>query len=135
MKTLFLLLALTFSIGLQSQSKSEILNNIENILKQQTIKSDDYKVTVYYNVEEKILDFDEIGELNKGLILQLNNISIKYESNPYHKDTHYLKISCKENNGCIESKDSQTISSLTRAFASKKIVYELIDLIHQLRKL
>lgn len=135
MKTLLLLLTLTFTISSYSQSKDEILTEIENILKQQTIKSNDYKVTVYYNIEEKILDFDEIGEANKGLIFKLDKTAIKYESNPYHKDTHYLKISCKDNSGCMESKDSQTVSSLTRAFASKKIVYELIDLIHQLRKL
>lgn len=131
-KPIIFICFLAMGICANAQTKEKILLELEAKLMHQLNIPDYYEVKLYYNIEEKILDIDENGDNLDGIIIPLNEASFKYIPT---KTNHYLDIKCKNYVACMYSKSSNKQIHIGRPFQSKNTVYEIIDLIHKLKKI
>lgn len=136
MKQLFIILGIFISVSSFSQNKNDILVELENKISEHIeISKDDIKI--YYSVSEKILDFETKFESYQGLQVPLGNTSIIYEYNLSNEgeDWHRLTFKCKDSSECMKNKISKNVKSVSIVFPSKRLVYEIIDLIYKLKQI
>ena len=117
MRLLLFTLLLISSVSLNAQSKSEILNELDSIVKEHCTTLGLRDAEIFYNSEEKIFDFGSRYQYD------LNDTKITYETE-YEK--HFLVFARK-----TDTDSGQQLFS----FDSKKSVYEVIDLIYLLKKI
>jgi hypothetical protein len=106
------------TLNINAQSKDEIINELESVLKEHCISTDLKNAEIYYNSEEKIFDF--------GHRYDLNTTKLTYEFTGTAKEPiHMLEF----------VRESHPNSSTGFFFDSKKSVYRVLDLIYLLKKL
>jgi len=118
MKLLLVAIISLITFNIHAQSKDEIINELESVLKVHC-ESDDLKnADIYYNTEEKILDFGERYDLD--------TTKLTYEfMGTSEEPIHILQF----------VRDSNPNFSTGFFFDSKKSVYRVLDLIYSLKKL
>lgn len=118
MKLLFITIISLITFTSNAQSKDEIISELESVLKVHCISTDLKNAEIYYNTEEKILDFNHS--------YNLNTTKLTYEFAGTGEDPiHMLQF----------VRDSNPNSSTSFFFDSKKSVYRVLDLIYSLKKL
>lgn len=106
------------ALNVNAQSKDEIINELESVLKKHCISSQLKNAEIFYNTEERILDF--------GDRYDLDTTKLTYEFAGTSSDPMYLLQFVR---------DSHPNSSTSFFFKSKKSVYRVLDLIYLLKKL
>ncbi|PTX62614.1 hypothetical protein C8N46_1029 [Kordia periserrulae] len=118
MKLILVTIISLITLNIHAQSKDEIILELQSVLKEHCISTQLKNAEIYYNTEEKILDF--------GQRYDLNTTKLTYEFAGTASDPiHMLQFVRYENPN----------SSLSFFFDSKKSVYRVLDLIYALKKL
>lgn len=106
------------TLNINAQSKSEIIKELESVLKKHCISNDLKNAEIFYNTGEKIFDFGE------SYNLATTKLTYQFEGT-LEEPIHILKF----------VRDSKPNSYTGFFFDSKKSVYRVLDLIYLLKKL
>lgn len=116
MRLILITLVLLNTLNLTAQTKDEIITDLEKVFNEHSImKSSEKNAEIYYNIEEKILDINGFGTID------LIKNKIIYAMNG---ESHSLRIIRQDN-----------FTQANIYFENKKSIYEVIDLIHLLKKI
>lgn len=118
MRLLLVIIISLITLNINAQSKDEIINKLESVLKAHCESTDLKNAEIYYNTEEKILDFGHSYNLTT------TKLTYKFVGTP-EEPIHILQF----------VRDSNPNSSTGFFFNSKKSVYRVLDLIYSLKKL
>lgn len=118
MKLILVAIISLITLNVNAQSKDEIIKELESVLKTHCESSQLKNAEIYYNTEERILDFGERYDLD--------TTKLTYEFvGTSEEPIHILQF----------VRDSNPNSSTGFFFDSKKSVYRVLDLIYLLKKL
>lgn len=119
MKIILSMTCLLISMNISAQDKNELLKKMEQVCSEYSSSSSLVDTEFYYNIDEKILNLGtERFDLNRTKIIYSDH---KPENEPI---IHMLRFSSSIKN-----------SHTSYFFKTKKSVYQIIDLIHKLKKL
>ncbi|EDP96430.1 hypothetical protein U8527_09975 [Kordia algicida OT-1] len=118
MKVLIVAIISMITLNIHAQSKDEIIDELQKVLKEHCISTQLKNAEIYYNTGEKILDF--------GLRYDLDTTRLTYEfAGTASEPIHMLQF----------VRDAKPNSSTSFFFDNKKSVYHVLDLIYALKKL
>ncbi len=118
MRLLLVTIISLITLNINAQSKDEIINELESVLKEHCISTDLKNAEIFYNTEEKIFDFNHSYNLNT------TKLTYRFEGTA-EDPIHILQF----------VRESHPNSSTGFFFDSKKSVYRVLDLIYSLKKL